>query len=140
MAVLRTFLLMASLLAMGAAFAEKPLAPQTLPGVSLVSAEQTIELIQDTPDLVVFDSRHEGEYRKGHIPGAISMLDTTMSPELLAQHAPHKEIPLLFYCNGERCLRSSNAAAQAVNWGYSQVYWFRNGWQEWTQKEYPIAQ
>lgn len=140
MVLLRTLFLMFSLLATGAAIAEKTVAPQNVPGTTLVNAEQAIELIQTTPNLRVFDSRHQGEYRKGHIPGAISLLDTAMTHEVLSQHAPTKNTPLLFYCNGELCLRSSNAAAQAVSWGYTKVFWFRGGWMEWMQKEYPIGQ
>lgn len=140
MSALRTLSLFVSLLAVSAAHADKPVAPQNIPGAQLITAEQAIELIQTTPELVVFDSRHEGEYRKGHIPGAISLLDTAMTPATLSRHAPDKNTPLLFYCNGEFCLRSSNAATHAVKWGYSHVFWFRGGWQDWMQKEYPIGQ
>ena len=57
----------------------------------------------------------------------------------LSHLAARPDTPLLFYCNGERCLRSSHAAKMAVNWGYTRVYWFRGGWQEWLDKQLPVT-
>lgn len=122
------------------ALADKPIAPAALTGATLVSAEQLVELIETVPELLIIDARHHDEFAKGHIEGALSMLDTEMTPALLARHARDKERPLLFYCNGERCLRSSNAAQKAASWGYRRIYWFRGGWQEWTGKALPVSQ
>ncbi|MEW6647783.1 MAG: rhodanese-like domain-containing protein [Pseudomonadota bacterium] len=121
------------------ALADKPLAPETLPGITTVDAERAVLLIQATPQLVIIDARLGEEYAKGHIPGAVSLLDTEMSEAALSRIAPDRATPLLFYCNGERCLRSSNAAGHAATWGYRTIYWFRGGWQEWLHKELPVA-
>lgn len=121
------------------AWADKAIAPDSLPGTIRVGAEETIALIQNEPNLVIIDSRRNDEHLKGHIAGSVSLLDAEMTADKLAGHAPDKNTPLLFYCNGERCLRSSNAASQAVAWGYRRVYWFRGGWQEWIEKELPVA-
>lgn len=119
--------------------AEKPFAPERLEGIIRVDAEATVNLIVNTPNLIIIDARKDSEYLKGHIQGAISLLDTTMTLEDLNIHAPDKSTPLLFYCNGERCLRSSRAARKALEWGYKLVYWFRGGWNEWTEKGMPIS-
>jgi len=121
------------------AIADKPLAPQTIPGTVTVDAERAVLLIQATPHLVIVDSRLSEEHAKGHIPGAVNLLDTEMTEAALSRIAPDRDTPLLFYCNGERCLRSSNAAVHAATWGYRTIYWFRGGWQEWLHKELPIA-
>jgi rhodanese-related sulfurtransferase len=118
--------------------ADKPLAPDSVPGTLRVSAEQVVELILSTPKLVAIDSRHADEFAKGHIEGAINLLDTDTTSESLARHTHGKDIPVLFYCNGERCLRSSNAAKTAVSAGYRKVYWFRGGWTEWVEKKMPM--
>jgi rhodanese-related sulfurtransferase len=120
-------------------FADKPLAPEQLSGATVMDAEQAILLIQTTPNLIIIDARLSEEHAKGHIPGALNLLDTDMTEAALSRIAPDRSTPLLFYCNGERCLRSSNAAAKASTWGYRAIYWFRGGWQEWLQKELPIA-
>lgn len=119
--------------------AEKPTAPEHIEGATNLSAEQVIDLILNQPELVIIDARKQEEYSKGHIENAISQLDTAMSEEALAQHILSKATPVLFYCNGERCMRSTNAANKALSWGYSKVYWFRGGWVEWREKQLPVS-
>lgn len=119
--------------------ADKPLAPESIPGTTRVNAEQAVELILANPKMVIIDSRHAEEFVKGHIEGAINLLDSDTSPETLAKHLASKEAPVLLYCNGERCLRSSHAAKTAVNVGYKRVYWFRGGLAEWVEKKMPIT-
>ena len=98
-----------------------------------------MELILANTRMVIIDSRHADEFAKGHIEGAVNLLDTDTSPETLARDLAGKSAPVLFYCNGERCLRSSNAAKTAVKAGYTKVYWFRGGWAEWVEKKMPIT-
>lgn len=117
----------------------KPLAPESIPGATVLTADETVELILDTPELLIIDSRKQQEYTKGHIEGAISLLDTYMKKEDLEQIAPSKSSPVLFYCNGTRCLRSSNAISKAIGWGYTNIYWFRGGWKEWTLNRLPVV-
>lgn len=119
--------------------AEKPTAPEEIEGATNLTAEQVVELILNTPELVIIDARKDEEYAKGHIEAAVSLLDTTMDQQSLAALATTKATPLLFYCNGERCMRSTNAARKALSWGYHKVYWFRGGWVEWRAKQLPVA-
>ena len=139
MVFLRMLLVLPGLWLALPAAAERPLAPASVPGTQLVSAEQVVQLIGAHADLVVVDSRRREEFDKGHIEGAVNLLDTELTRAGLARHAPTTGRPLIFYCNGERCLRSSNSARDAVEWGYRKVYWFRGGWQEWTDKQLPVA-
>lgn len=133
------FLLLPLLLAAPPTFADKPVAPESIPGASRVTAEELVELIASTPDVVIIDARRHEEFAKGHIEGAIVMLDTDMTQEKLASKVKSKETPVVFYCNGERCARSTNATRKAVSWGYRRVHWFRGGWQEWHNKGLPIS-
>lgn len=119
--------------------ADKPLAPREVPGAVNVSAEKLVEMIASMPRLVVIDARRKEEFDKGHVEGAVNLLDTDMTRASLARLALQSDTPLLFYCNGERCLRSSNAAKLALEWGYSRVYWFRGGWAEWRDKNLPVS-
>lgn len=137
--VLSFFLLPAFAAAAAPPQAERPLAPASVPGARTVTAEAVVELVGAQPGVVIIDSRRREEFDKGHIDGATNLLDTELTRKKLARLAPARDRPLLFYCNGERCLRSSNSARQALSWGYVNVYWFRGGWQEWTAKNLPVA-
>ena len=115
------------------------MAPEKLQGTIRVDAEAVVDLMVNTPNLVIIDTRKDIEFGKGHIQGAISMLDTKMTIEGLKKHVPEKSTPILLYCNGERCLRSSRAASFALDAGYKLIYWFRGGWNEWIKKGMPIS-
>ena len=117
----------------------KPYAPESIDGVRIVTAEHAIELILDHPDMPIIDSRKKTEFVKGHIEGAVSLLDTEMTEQLLQELVPDKDATILFYCNGVRCLRSSNAIRKAQDWGYTSLVWFRGGWKEWTEKRLPVV-
>ena len=118
---------------------EKPYAPEVIQGSITVSAEEAIDLILHNPDLIVIDARKKTEYVKGHIEGAINMLNTTMNAEDLHDVAPDKSTTILFYCNGTRCLRSTDAIRKAKSWGYTHLIWFRGGWKEWSDKRLPVV-
>lgn len=117
----------------------KPVAPEEIAGAKTLAAEEVIELILSKPELVIIDSRKKTEYLKGHIEGAVSLLNTDMTPENLKKLAPDKTRTILFYCNGIRCKRSSDAASKAAGWGYQNLFWFRGGWDEWTEKRLPVV-
>lgn len=119
--------------------AEKPYAPESLPGATILTAEEVISMILGNPDLVVIDSRKKTEFIKGHIEGAINILNTELEIEDLESIVPDRSAALLFYCNGVRCLRSSDSITRAVDWGYTNLFWFRGGWKEWTEKRLPVV-
>ena len=117
---------------------DKPFAPTELDGAVIVSAEEVVNMILNNKQLTIIDSRKRTEYVKGHIEGAINLLNTEMKPDDLESLVPDKSNALLFYCNGIRCLRSSNAISESIKWGYTNIYWFRGGWSEWTEKKLPV--
>ena len=136
---IRQLLLLLSLLPLPAAASDKPIAPETIDSVTIVSAEQAIDLILANEDMPIIDSRKNAEYVKGHIEGAVSLLDTEMTEQDLLAIAPDKNARILFYCNGVRCLRSTNAIRKAIQWGYTDLVWFRGGWKEWSDKRLPVV-
>lgn len=138
--LLRPTLLLTILLLFSASLfaTDKPHAPETLPGAVIVSAESVVELALTRPELIIIDSRKKTEFTKGHIEGAVNLLNTSMRREDLETRYPDKTTPIVFYCNGTRCLRSSDAIRKAMGWGYRNVFWFRGGWKEWTDKRLPV--
>ncbi len=119
---------------------EKPIvSPATVAGTRIVNSEQLIEAASDMPGLILIDSRVAADRTDGFIEGSVSLTDTDTSCASLAEVVPGKATPVLFYCNGIRCGRSAKAAAVAVACGYSDVLWFRNGMEEWLDKQYPLV-
>ncbi len=120
-------------------YAEKPLAPKSLEGTTVITTDDIYKLAASKPNLVIIDSRRKEEYEKGHIEGSISLLNTKMTQDNLKKLVATTDTPVIFYCNGARCMRSYNASKVAVDWGYKNIYWFRGGWKEWKNKGMPIS-
>jgi rhodanese-related sulfurtransferase len=122
----------------GAAMAKED-TPPTLDGATVISAEQAIELIGSIDNLVVVDARKDSDHQKGWIEGSKALPNTETNPDSLAKVVPDKAQPVLFYCNGIKCGRSYESAKVALAAGYSKVYWFRGGMEEWEAKGLPVV-
>ena len=135
------FLLMmtASLFVANSAVAGDVEVPKFLDGTTRVSAEEVIDLVGRMPDLVIVDARKNSDYDKGYIEGAVNLPNTETSAKSLAKVIPSKDHPVLFYCNGIMCGRSVKSARIAVSAGYSNIYWFRGGMEEWEAKGLPVV-
>ena len=123
----------------GSAFAEKKEVPQFIDGTVRVSAEEMIDLVEQYDELVIIDSRKKSDVAKGFIEGSISLPNTETDAKSLAKHVASKSTPVLFYCNGSKCGRSVKASKIALAEGYTKVYWFRGGIQEWEAKGLPVV-
>ena len=120
-------------------FAEqKPYAPESIPGVTIVSADEVVEMILSNQSLIIIDSRKTEEFKKGHIEGAISLPNTNLIEDDIKNISADKSMTFLFYCNGIRCLRSSDSLYKIKAWGYTNLMWFRGGWNEWIENRLPV--
>jgi len=114
--------------------------PAHIDGTTIVDAAGLIETVTQIPGLILIDSRIPADHREGFIEGSVSLPDTDTDCDSLAGIVPALTAPVLFYCNGIKCGRSATTATIAVACGYTRVYWFRNGMEEWQEQEYPLVQ
>lgn len=133
-----TVILLTLMIVPASAIAEK--SPKSIEGSTIVTAEEFIELVDRIPDLTVIDSRIRGDRKQGYVEGSLSLPDVETNCDSLAKIIPSKTAPTLFYCNGVKCGRSAKAVKIALSCGYSNIYWFRGGFEEWLAKGYPYLQ
>lgn len=112
-------------------------APNLLPGTTLVDANWVKQQLDTGRPLTIIDARIDSEFRQGHLPGAINIFDGDFDAQR-HQLPQSKEHPLLFYCNGPKCLKSYESAKRALMAGYKNVFWFRGGIPEWTREGFPL--
>jgi len=116
-----------------AAAKESPLSVDGATTIDTAKARQLFE--QDT---AFVDTRKDSDWDAGRIPGAIHLdVKKVLSPETLAEEVA-KDEAVVFYCNGHNCLRSSKAAKLAVSWGWSKVYYYRDGFPAWKAAGNPV--
>lgn len=114
--------------------------PETIDDTIKVTAEELIGLVEKKDNLIIIDSRIPGDRRQGFIESSLSLPDTDTNCVSLAKVISKKNSPSLFYCNGVKCGRSAKAIKIALSCGYSNIYWFRGGFEEWLEKGYPYLQ
>ncbi len=86
---------------------------------------------------VVVDSRGQGPYSRGHIPGAINIHLSVLTEESLSGIMKLDQ-EVVFYCGGEGCGLSPKSCAKALTWGYSKVYYFATGYPAWKEAGYQV--
>lgn len=121
------------------ALAEDYLSPDTIEGSTKINAEMLIQLARDNDDLVIIDSRIKSDRRQGFIAGSVSLSDTETSCLSLLHLIDRKDTATVFYCNGPKCRRSDIAVGIAKECKYTNIYWFRGGFEEWNEREYLIS-
>ncbi|OUS32606.1 hypothetical protein A9Q99_00620 [Gammaproteobacteria bacterium 45_16_T64] len=132
-------LVILSLLIPKLSYAEKKESPASIPGSTKVNAEQLIEAAEKYSDLVIIDSRIIDDRQQGYISGSHSLPDEETNCNSLSKLVPTLSSPALYYCNGPKCGRSGKAVKIALQCGYSKIFWFRGGFEEWKNKEYPLV-
>lgn len=87
-----------------------------------------------------YDAREKRHYQKEHINGAYPVyFDVSKAEYIVIQLPKDKEEKVLFYCYGETCANSYEAALAVRKLGYTNVYWLLNGFSEWKVKQYPVS-
>jgi len=130
---LRTVFAGLLVLAMTSAFAKE--SPTTVDGAKTVNASEAKSLF-DNGALFV-DVRSNKDWAAGRIPDAVHIeLKKVFSEATLGKEAKKSE-PIVIYCNGVSCMRSSKASAMAVSWGYTNIHYYRLGYPDWKSAGYP---
>jgi rhodanese-related sulfurtransferase len=110
--------------------------PETVPGAITIDTARAKTLFDSSAIFV--DVRNEADWEAGRIPGAVHLeLDKGLNEASLRAVA-RPDQAVVMYCNGTKCPRSSQAAASAVGWGFTQVFYYRLGLPDWQAAGYPV--
>jgi len=85
----------------------------------------------------LIDSRPLPRFQEGTIPTAIN-LPFPAFDKFLDRLPKDKDKLLVFFCQGVTCMMSPNSLRRAEAMGYSNVKVYREGWPEWTQKNWGV--
>lgn len=86
-----------------------------------------------------YDARRRAHYLKGHIKGAKEVLfDVSKAKYTVLELPKDKKHSLVFYCYGESCASSYEAALAVKALDYQNVYWYSTGYAGWIGKNYPV--
>ena len=111
------------------------IAPEKLVDYSAV--EKLVQLGPEKGNYTLIDSRPLPRFQEGTIPTAINL--PFPSFDKLVDRLPQaKDRLVVFFCQGVTCMMSPNSLRRAEAMGYTNVKVYREGWPEWTQKNYGV--
>ncbi len=115
------------------------LAPEEVAGARTTSV-MTVKLLLDK-GYPLIDVRGIVDFNHGHIPGAyhLSVKSEHFTAENLREIVA-KDKAVIFYCNGIHCMGSSIAAGKAVEWGWTNVFYYREGFKRWKDEGFSFDQ
>jgi len=107
-------------------------------GIQVVDLEGMRKVVEAGTH-VLLDARPQVDYEVAHIPGSLSLpsteLNTTFPQVQLLLTA---EQPIMVYCSGRSCTESLRLAHFLIEQGYSNVYLFPGGLQQWREAGLPL--
>ncbi|MGC9386257.1 MAG: rhodanese-like domain-containing protein [Hydrogenovibrio sp.] len=112
--------------------------PTEVPGAKTVTVEEVKKLWMQ--GVLCIDPRRNADWEAGRIPGALHMMSKSdvYNPQTVLAHTDGRyDAPIVSYCNAENCLRAANLARDLVSWGFTNVYYFRDGFPAWKNAENP---
>lgn len=112
------------------------MAPEHIEGARTINTA-TAKLLFDKKYRFI-DVRGFDDYKTAHIPEAHHLSIKHNFTEQNLRKIVEKAQPVVFYCNGISCMGSSIATQQAVAWGWSNVFYYREGIKDWKQEGYSV--
>lgn len=107
-------------------------------GIKVINLEEAKNLFDQNARF--FDAREARHFNRARIKGAYPVTFDHSKAHWLAMELPKaKKDPIVFYCYGESCANSYEAALAVRENGYENVHWFLNGFEAWIEHGYPIV-
>lgn len=88
-------------------------------------------------DVLFVDARDNTSYMEGHITGAISPIPHDKMVDNIFNNHGFNE-PFVIYCDNEECGFSEDLAYQLQAEGFSKIYVFSGGWNQWLVAKLPV--
>jgi rhodanese-related sulfurtransferase len=104
---------------------------------TVITAETLQKMQAENAELAVFDARG-GKYFDGTmIKGAKNLPTGETTAENLAKHVKAKTDAIVFYCTNTSCPASELSAYKANAAGYTNIYKYKAGIEDWVAKGLP---
>jgi rhodanese-related sulfurtransferase len=106
----------------------------------LVFSIDELRAVMERRDAVVIDVRPDLHYRRGHVPGALSLPATRFQAgysKLKARLESDKAQLLVLYCGGGQCDESEQVRGRLRAMGFTRVAIVPEGWAGWQAARLP---
>ncbi len=111
------------------------MAPMHVPGSQLIDSKKAYEMFNNGVKFI--DVRPDRFVKNGKIKNAYHLYVGSFSKKNLNSIVKQNE-DMVIYCNGQRCPLTAEAIEKAVEYGYTKIYYYRDGYPSWNHYKFPI--
>ena len=114
--------------------------PATANAKALEIRFDQVEKLLQNPDVLFIDARPKHEFDLGHIGSAISIYTPEFEQNIPRVIGLPRDKPIVAYCGGGACELSHELADNLLKMGFTRVFVYVGGWNEWKQKRESLKQ
>lgn len=104
--------------------------------VNDMDAARLRQWIGSGKDFILIDARDPADYKKDHLPGAISLLLSDI--DKYAGKMLEKDKDIVVYSNDINCPASGKVSKKLDGMGYGPIYNYDPSYGDWVEKGYPL--
>jgi len=102
-----------------------------------ISRDQLKGILENGGGVTIVEALAERYWKDGHLPGAIQ-LDYPEVRERAGEVLPDRNAKIVVYCANEACQNSVKAAGELEALGYTNVYEYSGGKQDWVEAGFEL--
>ena len=102
-----------------------------------IDGETLKSWMDEKKKMIIIDARDLEDYKKAHIPGALSLLNSEV--EKKGQKLIQESLPVIVYSNDENCPASGLVSKKLDSMGYNPVYDYNPSYADWVKRGYPVV-
>jgi len=108
--------------------------------IKTITLEELRRLLQSDEDFILANSLNKENFDEGYIPKSINLsIHSEDFEENTKGIIPNKNRKIIVYCRHSKCETSDEAYEKLIEMGYSNVYIYRGGLEEWSNSGYPLV-
>lgn len=104
-----------------------------------IDRNEVKSMIDADPDVILVEVLDEDEYMRGHLPEAVNVpLEPDFDVQIEEIISDRKDRPVIVYCRNRESPASSEAAERMEKIGYTNVYHYSGGKDDWAGADFPM--
>jgi rhodanese-related sulfurtransferase len=103
-----------------------------------ISVEELLRKLDESAAIVLIDALAPMVYAHSHLPGAINLPASSLDRFMIERRLPDRDAEIIVYCSSSDCDDSIVTARELAALGYTNVFHYAGGKDEWRARGLPL--